>query len=172
MTTAERIKRAVQLDELVARLDFSPNRAGYISCPAHSDSTPSLKIYGGDRGWFCFSCQTGGTVIDFYMHTLGVDLSTALKELSDLYGIDTNSELSPDIKADRYQRKRKVSEAELLQQEADHWWSEVVRYRDILNQDHTEMTDELANACQLIAYAEYRWEVASERVRLKKRRGS
>lgn len=31
-----------------------------VSCPKHSDSDPSLHLYPGDRGWFCFGCNTGG----------------------------------------------------------------------------------------------------------------
>lgn len=31
-----------------------------LSCPKHSDSDPSLHVYPGDKGWYCFSCGRGG----------------------------------------------------------------------------------------------------------------
>ena len=161
MTTAERIKRAVQLDELVARLDFAPNRAGYISCPAHKDSTPSLKIYGGDRGWFCFGCQQGGTVIDFYMHTLGVDLSIALKELGDLYGIDTDSEPSRSEVLHMHVYRERKAELAKRQEAKDNLYKDMIRIRDTLRRDYDPdepMPDDLIEACQQRAHAEYKWE--------------
>lgn len=31
-----------------------------LSCPKHSDSDPSLHVYPGDKGWYCYSCNEGG----------------------------------------------------------------------------------------------------------------
>jgi hypothetical protein len=43
----------------------APNQAGYISCPLHhGDNDPSLKVYADGRGWFCYGCHRGGTIID------------------------------------------------------------------------------------------------------------
>jgi DNA primase len=42
----------------------TPDRAGKISCPFHSDSTPSLQLYPGGT-FYCFGCRRGGTIYDF-----------------------------------------------------------------------------------------------------------
>jgi len=35
-----------------------------VECPFHSDWSPSLHVYEGHRGWCCFQCGRGGTIID------------------------------------------------------------------------------------------------------------
>lgn len=43
-----------------------PDRGGKISCPFHADHEPSLHVFvEPERGWFCFGCRRGGSVIDF-----------------------------------------------------------------------------------------------------------
>jgi len=40
-------------------------RSRKVRCPLHADGTPSLHPYPNtERGWFCFGCGRGGTVID------------------------------------------------------------------------------------------------------------
>lgn len=57
------IPPAVYVEALTGRV---PNRAGKLCCPFHDDSTPSLQVYDDpQRGWVCFGCGKGGTVIDF-----------------------------------------------------------------------------------------------------------
>lgn len=65
-------------------------RGGYVSCPLHEgDNDPSLKVYGGDSGWFCFGCRRGGTIIDLAaalwgLDTRGEDYKTVRRRLIDL----------------------------------------------------------------------------------------
>ena len=36
-----------------------------MSCPFHTDTTPSLHAYEEpDRGWYCYGCGRGGSVYD------------------------------------------------------------------------------------------------------------
>lgn len=40
-------------------------RSRKVRCPLHDDATPSLHVYPDvERGWFCFGCRKGGTVVD------------------------------------------------------------------------------------------------------------
>jgi hypothetical protein len=56
-------------------------RAGFVSCPFHTDRTPSLKVYEApERGWACYSktCRRngrprGGTVYDLAAAMWGVE---------------------------------------------------------------------------------------------------
>lgn len=59
------IKDSINLRDAVIKYGFEPNRAGFICCPFHHEKTPSLKIYSNGRGWTCFGCHAGGTLIDF-----------------------------------------------------------------------------------------------------------
>lgn len=48
-------------------------RDGKVACPFHDDRSPSLHAYGADRGWACFGCGRGGTIIDFGAHLYGIE---------------------------------------------------------------------------------------------------
>lgn len=67
-----------------------PAKAGnrmVMSCPLglHSDTTPSFTIYPADRGWYCFGCAQGGTVVDLAMMLLKTnDPREALAHLEEI----------------------------------------------------------------------------------------
>jgi hypothetical protein len=49
-----------------------------ISCPFHSDASPSLHVYDEpERGWYCFGCGRGGSIFDFAGLLWGRDLRGA-----------------------------------------------------------------------------------------------
>lgn len=66
--------RALSSDPLLAlaprvyveRLLGQPvGRSGKVSCPFHTDATPSLHVYPEPgRGWYCYGCGRGGSVYD------------------------------------------------------------------------------------------------------------
>lgn len=57
----------------LAAADYAPlltgrevGRDGKMCCPFHEDRTPSLHAYSApERGWVCYGCQRGGSIIDF-----------------------------------------------------------------------------------------------------------
>ena len=51
-----------------------------VSCPWHSDSTPSFYIYQNNT-WHCFGCNEGGDVIDFISKKLGMKNTEAVRWL-------------------------------------------------------------------------------------------
>ena len=78
---SERIKKAISVREFVLRyVELSPKGNGL--CPFHDDHVASFSINDEDNYWSCFACQTGGSVIDFYMSQHGCDFKTAVKELA------------------------------------------------------------------------------------------
>lgn len=59
--------------EYVPALTGEELRFGFVRCPFHDgDDTGSLKAYDGDRGWHCFGCHRGGTIIDFGAELYGL----------------------------------------------------------------------------------------------------
>lgn len=51
--------------------EVPPN--GMVRCPLHEDRTPSCKVYpDAARGWHCFGCQRGGTIIDLGAGLYGI----------------------------------------------------------------------------------------------------
>lgn len=160
MITANFIKSRIEMPELLELLGFEPNRAGYISCPAHKDKTPSLKIYENGKGWYCFSCNKGGSVIDFWMHVNHCDFQAAINGLADAFGL--GGEMSKEDKMLLFRRKFKKTKKEQAQAERDYYralWEECKR---ILAAPHDGWDDELEYACQKVAYAEYRMNLREE----------
>ena len=95
MDRASEIKRLVTVRQVLDRYGYDVNRAGFMRCPFHSgDHTASLKIYQGDRGWHCFGCHKGGSVIDFVMEHDGVSFHAACKTLDSMFSLGLYRELS------------------------------------------------------------------------------
>ena len=83
MDIAEEIKRRLSMDEVVRRYGLEPNRAGFICCPFHREKTPSLKVYSEPgRGFNCYGCGAGGSVIDFVMKLFNIPFSAAVVRLN------------------------------------------------------------------------------------------
>lgn len=81
MNVSEEIKRSVPMRSLCELYGIHVDRAGFACCPFHGEKTASLKVYDGDRGWHCFGCHKGGSVIDFVMELYGLPLLDAEKRL-------------------------------------------------------------------------------------------
>jgi DNA primase len=83
MSIAEGIKSALSMRDVAEMYGFSPDRAGRIVCPFHDDHKPSLKIYEEPgRGFWCYACNNGGSVIDFVINLFGIPFSAACVRLN------------------------------------------------------------------------------------------
>lgn len=88
MHVAEIIKERVTAKEVCARYGIPIDRKGFALCVAHNDTRPSMKIYDGNRGWYCFACNTGGDVISLVHLALGIDYKTAINRINDDFGLN------------------------------------------------------------------------------------
>ena len=82
-TAAEAIKRDVSMDSVLRVYGYQPNRQGFLCCPFHGETQPSLKVY--KDGWHCFGCGRGGSVVDFVMEHDGCGFNAAVKGLDDTF---------------------------------------------------------------------------------------
>lgn len=57
------------------------NRTGFTPCIFHHEKTASLKLYPGTKGFYCFGCHTGGSIIDLVAQLFGLDALGAVKKL-------------------------------------------------------------------------------------------
>lgn len=84
-TTRDRGGRATGGDPLLAiappdyvraLLGVEPGRDGKIACPFHGpERTPSLHVYPSpQRGWYCYGCGAGGSVLDLAARLWGLEL--------------------------------------------------------------------------------------------------
>ena len=82
------IKRTVTARDVAERYGLTVSRHNYACCPYHGDKTPSMKLYQGERGFYCFGCHVGGSSIDLAMKLLGVDFRGAIRQLNDDFGLN------------------------------------------------------------------------------------
>lgn len=73
-TTADALM-TIPASEYIPALTGTPvGRDGKARCPFHEDRTPSLHAYDDPaRGWMCFGCGAGGTIIDFGARLYGIE---------------------------------------------------------------------------------------------------
>ena len=86
--TSEEIKKTYSMRDVLDRYGIRPDRAGFIRCPFHvGDRTASLKLYPGQRGWHCFGCQVGGSVVDFVARLFGLTPLDAVRRLNEDFSL-------------------------------------------------------------------------------------
>ena len=85
-------------------------RTRKICCPFHQDSNPSMQIYSGSRGYYCFVCGAGGDIIDFVMRLFGLSFTDACKKLDQDFHLNTGINVKQNAEERRkaeqeYQRR-------------------------------------------------------------------
>lgn len=136
---AAEIKRALPAREVLEHYGFHPSRTGFLQCPFHQgDKHGSLKVYDGERGWHCFGCGRGGSVIDFVMELFGIGFREACLRLNEEFHLGlsdrkpSRAEVSALLRARQEAEARREREAEKYRQMAEehrYWW-EVLQYFD------------------------------------------
>ena len=105
----QNIRSSVTMRQLASMYGYDVNRSGMMRCPFHGeDRHPSLKVYDGDRGWWCFVCNKGGDIFDFVMEHDGLEFPKAVERIAEMAGIpisDGKNGMSEEDKARIRQRK-------------------------------------------------------------------
>ncbi len=83
MNLSGEIKKRVSALDVCRQYGVDVNRAGFTRCLWHNEKTASLKIYPGDRGYFCFGCHAHGSSIDLVMKLFDCSVGDACKRLND-----------------------------------------------------------------------------------------
>ena len=68
-------------------MGLKPDRNGKCLCIFHRDRNPSLKLYPGNRGYYCFVCGAHGDVVDLTAAITGTRKTDALRLLNDRYAL-------------------------------------------------------------------------------------
>lgn len=108
---ADAVKRSVTAGQAAEALGLHVNRSGFCRCPVHGEKTGSMKIYPGNRGWYCFGCHTGGSVIDLVMACYGMEMPEAVRWLNDTFrlGLPVDTEATPE---QQEEARRRAAERE------------------------------------------------------------
>lgn len=79
------IKHSVTAKEAALALGLTVDSHGRCSCLWHADKHPSLKLYEGERGCYCFSCHNGGSVIDMVQQANAMTFWQAVEWLNSAF---------------------------------------------------------------------------------------
>ena len=94
---SERIKAAISVKEFVSQfVELSPSGTGL--CPFHDDNNPSFNVNEDENYWYCFTCEKGGSIIDFWMTWRSSNFKSALAELHDLLKNKLVQNILPKLK--------------------------------------------------------------------------
>jgi len=76
-SAAQYIRDSVDMQSILDLYGYT-TKHGFMVCPFHGDRDASLKVYEGERGWHCYGCGRGGSVIDFVMEHENCNFRTAV----------------------------------------------------------------------------------------------
>lgn len=163
------------MPEVAAMYGISVNRANKALCPFHSDSKPSMHVYPGRRGWYCFVCGQGGSVIDFTERLFGLSFRDAMAKLNADFrlGLPLTDDLTEEAKKEaariayqrrkEQERKKKRHEAILTAYHSalDEW----IRLDIVIRNEAPEtpfdgFTEAYADAVKRIDFAGYKLDAA------------
>ncbi len=76
------VRRLVTVKDVCMRYGIPLNEKGFTTCFIHGEKTPSLRVYPGNRGFYCFGCHAHGDVVDFVGAYFGISTADAVKRLN------------------------------------------------------------------------------------------
>jgi DNA primase len=102
------LKQRVNIVDVVGRyVALRPASGRHMGlCPFHQEKTASFSVNEAEGFYYCFGCQAGGDVLDFYMRVNGLEFKDALKQLAEEAGIELK-EFRPDPEFDERQKLKK-----------------------------------------------------------------
>ncbi|MBS5088697.1 MAG: hypothetical protein KHZ36_13090 [Clostridiaceae bacterium] len=105
-----KVKEGVSMQQVAEYYGLKVNRKGLCLCPFHQDQRPSMKIYPDGKGYYCFSCGSGGDQIKFVARYQDVGNYEAARELAVAFGIPINIPVT-------YREKREAEKAQRQRRE-------------------------------------------------------
>lgn len=112
MNIATQIKQLLDVEQVFEYYGGKPNRRGFVSCPFHSEKTPSLSMKKGK--WKCFGCGEGGSVIDYVMKLFNINLSQAIVRLNHDFNLGVINE-KPDLRKVQELREKLLDKERMKQ---------------------------------------------------------
>ena len=94
MEAAQVIRDSVPMERVLSLYGYTVNSSGFMRCPFHAgDRTASLRVYDHDarssrRGWYCFGCHAGGSVIDFVMMHESCSFAMAVRAIDNALSLN------------------------------------------------------------------------------------
>ena len=84
--------------EIGAKITKNNSKSGVMFCPFpdHGESKASFRVYYNEEegawSFYCWGCNRGGTIVNFYMYYYGLTFREALKKVCEKHNINEGSE--------------------------------------------------------------------------------
>jgi DNA primase len=103
------IKQRLNIVEVVRRyVSLRPGGGRQMGlCPFHQEKTPSFSVNEAEGFFYCFGCQAGGDVLDFYQRVNGLEFKDALEQLAAEAGVELKA-FKPDPEYDERQKLKRL----------------------------------------------------------------
>ena len=82
------IRESVEMKDVARKYGLTIKHSGFATCPFHTEKTASLKIYNNGKGWHCYGCGAGGSVIDFVMRFFNTGKAEAIKIINSDFSLN------------------------------------------------------------------------------------
>ena len=172
---ASQVKQTLDTKYVFEFYGLKPNNKGFVCCFEHAEKTPSMKVYNGDRGYFCFGCNASGDIIDFVKKYFNLTFMQAIEKLNVDFSLglpinrQTTAREREKMALQAFERKRQIKsrEEEKKRLETEYWaaYDEWLRLDNILRErkpknpafatpEYIQALTEIENAKQRFAVAE------------------
>lgn len=157
----ETIKSHLTMRQVAEYYGYPVNHKGWCLCPFHNDSHPSMLLYPDERGFYCFSCGSGGDVISFVARLENISNAKAAKMLVDDFSLPIDLDyLTYRERREREKRYRRRKELDAWARDALMW---LAMYRQLLCEAlRTPGGPHFDEALQELSIVEYRLECLKE----------
>lgn len=88
MNFASQIKAMLDTKDVFIKYGFEPDAKGFVCCPFHHEKTASMKIYTGDKGYYCFGCGCSGDIFDFVKNIFNINFAESQIKLNNDFGLN------------------------------------------------------------------------------------
>lgn len=137
---AQDIKSRIPTRDYLQRAGIAVDRNGFAICPLHGDHNKSMKVYTDpSRGWHCFGCGKGGSVIDLCMQMEGITFRQAVVHLDTAFGLGlplTAKRTAADIRkaneAAAKLRRERQAQQDAIRRAEDALWQAQDSYLTVL----------------------------------------
>lgn len=147
-----KVKEAVSMQQVAEYYGLQLNRKGLCQCPFHQDKNPSLKIYPDGKGFYCFTCGTGGDQIKFAALYSDMSNYEAAKTLAAAFHISLSEPVTYREKREAELARRRRAAVAAFKKRATMY---VKMYWILLCEAIHERNEHFTEALQNITYIEY-----------------
>ncbi len=110
-------------------------------CPAHNDQVPSFVVWPDTGRWWCFACNTGGSVIDLVAFVENIDYREAAWRLAEEFGIIVSRPVRLSKPSRQFNLQQALQDFANLRKEYKKLFYEVLACQ--LTAEWCRLTDEL-----------------------------